>query len=131
MNEDIENDILLKFSLPHIFFSQDTVQHKKIFAWHVASLSGEEVLLTTSFGFSYSGFIAGLTVAQIEYIAKNAPYIYKKELMDAIGRDYVIKEVMEIVKLMDEDVREGNTTNQIRFKNVIRYIKDNIEVFKF
>jgi len=131
MSENIEDDILTKFSLPHIFFSQDTIEQKKMFAWHIASLSGEEVLLPSSSAFSYEGLIAGLTAAQIEYFAKNAPAIYKKELLNAISQNYKLQEILKIVASMDEDVRMGNTENQNRIKNVIRYIRDNKEAFEF
>lgn len=131
MNENIEIDILEKFSLPHIFFPQNTIQQKEMLAWHVASLSGEEILLASSFAFSYEGFLAGLTMSQIEYFAKNAPVNYKRELINSINKEYKIKEVMEIAKMMDDDLGGGARRNQDRVMNVRQYVYNNQEVFQF
>jgi hypothetical protein len=131
MNEDFESNILGKLSIPHAFFPQDTISQKKALAWHTASLSGEEVLLASSFAFSYEGIIAGLTVSQIEYFSKNAPISFKKELINSILNEDVMKEVFEIVKMMDDDMGNGVTQNQKRIKDVRQYVLDNLVVFQF
>jgi len=127
----LEEKILDKFAIPHIVFPQDTIQQKRALAWHIISLKGEELLLTTSFSFSYPAIIAGISESNIEYIAKNAPRKYKTELFEAIKKDYVQKEILEIAKAMDEDLGENVTKNQIRIKDIIKYIKDNHVVFEF
>lgn len=129
--DEIIDDITNKISIPHAYFSQETIGEKKMLAWHIFHSDNEAILLPTFFAFSYSAFIAGLTEKQVEYIAKNAPTDYKKELLNAISQNYKLQEVIEIAKEMDEDVRMGKTENQNRVKNVIRYIRDNKEAFQF
>lgn len=131
IDEFYEENILDEFSIPHIAFPQNTIQQKKILAWRVASLKNEEVLLASVQAFSYEGFIAGITVSQIEYFAKNAPKNYKIELTNSIIKNYRMKEIFEIAKMMDEDMGEGISQNQKRVKNVYQYIIDNWAVFQF
>ena len=131
IDENYEDKVLDEFSIPHIVFSQDTIQQKKMLAWHISSLSGEEVLLASSLSFSYEGVIAGLTVSQIEYFAKNAPENYKKELANSFLNEARMNEVFEIAKMMDDDLGNGVKRNQERIKNVYQYIYDNLVVFQF
>ena len=131
IDEYFEDKISSELLLPHVVFPQETLSQKSMFAWHTSSLSGEEILLASSFAFSYEGLISGLNFKQIEYIAKNAPDIYKKELLNAINKNYKLHEIIEIVKTMDEDIKTGSTENQNRIKNVLKYIKDNEEAFRF
>ncbi|HOW60594.1 MAG TPA: hypothetical protein P5548_01255 [Candidatus Moranbacteria bacterium] len=127
----IKDRLTNKFSLPHVSFEQDTIEQKKLLALYVLASDSQLVLLPTYFAFSYPAFIAGLNEKHIEYIAKNAPADYKRELMKAISQSYVLKEVFEIAKSMDEDLGRSSTTNQDRIKNVMRYIRDNRVIFEF
>jgi hypothetical protein len=131
MSEDYELDVLGKMVIPHVVFSQDTISQKKMLAMYVATSKANELLIASSFAFSYEGFIAGITIEQIEYFAKYAPVNYKQELANSIISEYRTKEVFEIAKMMDEDLGEGITQNQKRIKSVYRYISDNWAVFQF
>jgi hypothetical protein len=42
-----------------------------------------------------------------------------------------MKEVFEIVKMMDDDMGNGVTQNQKRIKDVRQYVLDNLVVFQF
>lgn len=127
----VEDDLLERLVLPYVCYPQQDIRQRKILAWHVNSLSGDELLLPSAFLFSYAGIVAGINEKQIEYVAKNAPSDYKKELLTSILNEYRMKEVFEIAKMMDEDMGEGVMQNQKRIKNVQRYISDNWAVFQF
>jgi hypothetical protein len=131
IKENYWDKILDEFSIPHVAFPQDTIQQKKLFAWHVSSLKGEDLLLASVFSFSYSGMIAGITISQIEYFAKNAPRKYKIELANSFLAEYRMKEVFEIGKMMDEDLGSGVAQNQKRVKRIYQYVLDNWDVFQF
>lgn len=131
VDENYEDNVLNRFVLPHIAFSQDTIQQKKALAWHTSALKGEELLLGSAFAFSYEGLIAGITSEQIEYFAKHAPENFKKELANSILTEYRMKAVFEIAKMMDDDLGDGVMQNQKRIKSVYRYILDNWTVFNF
>lgn len=129
--DDTRDDILNKLSIPHAYFPQETIEEKKKLAWHIFHSDNEAILLPTFFAFSYSAVIAGLSAKHIEFVAKNAPADYKKELLNAISQKYKLQEIIEIAKSMDEDMQSASVENQNRIKNVIRYIKDNREAFEF
>ena len=129
--DDIKDDILNKFSIPHAYFPQETIVEKKMLAWHIFHSDNEVILLPTTFAFSYAAFIAGFSEKHIEYIAKNAPADYKKELLNAVAQDYKFKEILDIARLMDEDMGNGVTQNQKRVENVRQYVLDNLVVFQF
>lgn len=131
MSNNFASDILGKLSTPHVFFPQDTIIQKKALAWHITSLSGEEILLASSFAFSYDSVIAGLTVSQIEHFAKYAPENYRKKLASFFINEVMIQEAFEIAKMMDEDMGAGVTRNQKRIEDVRRYVMDNWIVFQF
>jgi hypothetical protein len=130
ISENYEDELREKLALPHVFFANETPEKAAILAWHVLSLSNEEVLLMTPFAFTYGGVLAGLKLEHIEHIAKNAPDKYKKELIEAINKDYIQREMIEIAKEMDDDLGNSNK-NQIRIKSVLQYISDNKSVFIF
>ncbi|NTW26907.1 MAG: hypothetical protein HGA36_01140 [Candidatus Moranbacteria bacterium] len=131
IDENIEDRVMDEFSIPHIAFPQDTIQQKKALARRISTLKCEELLLASTMAFSYEGIIAGITIEQIEYFAKNAPINFKKELIKSILTEYRMKEVFEIAKSMDDDLGEGIMQNQNRIKKVIQYIQDNGAVFQF
>jgi len=125
----LEDDILEELAMPYIKFPQNNMQVKKKLAWHIYNLANDTLLIPSPNMFSYSSIIAGISKKQIEYIAKNAPVDYKKELFISISKDYKIKEISEIIQAMDKD--SGGSKNQERIRNVIQYIKDNKAVFEF
>ena len=131
IDENLEEVILDELSIPHIAFPQDTIQQKKALARHIFFLKEEELLFASSFSFSYTSIIAGITLKHIEYFAKNASMNYKNELYNSFVSQYKVKEVFEIAKAMDEDSGEEITQNQDRIRNVIKYISDNRAVFQF
>ncbi len=130
-NEDIELDILEKYTLPYVHFPQDTLEQKKMLAWHVSRLTAKEMLLASPSAFSYEGIVAGITLEQIAYFAKNAPKNYKKELAGAVAKKYKAEEIFQIARMMDEDLGEAATQNQKRIKSVFQYVSDNWSVFNF
>jgi hypothetical protein len=129
--DNIKDNIIDKFALPHISFPQESIEQKKLLALHVLNSSANEILLSPSYAFSYPAVISGLIETHIEYIAKHAPVNYKKELLGAIIQNYKIKEIFEIVQSMDDDMSPGKTGNQTRMRNVIQYVFDNKKVFEF
>jgi hypothetical protein len=131
LNEHFKELIQDRLALPHIFFPQDSLAQKKNMAKYINSLPNELIVLPTSFAFSYCAFIAGISEKQIEYIAKNAPKEYKKELFDAFFKGYKVKEIYEIAKAMDEDLPGDSIMNQQRIKKLIQYLKDNLIAFEF
>ncbi len=130
IEDNYEDKVLDEFVIPHIAFPQDTIAQKKALAWHIASLKSEELLFASAIAFSYSSIIAGITAEQIEYFAKNASKNHKQELVKSIVTDYRMKEVFEIVKMMDEDMGEGISQNRKRIESLYQYILDNREVFQ-
>ena len=128
--DEIRDNILNKLSIPHAYFPQENIGQKKTLARHIFSLKNEYILLPTYFAFSYTSIIAGLSEKHIEYVAKNAPVEYKKELATTILNKYKMKEVFEIAKAMDEDLGENLNQNQQRIKRVYQYICDNWSVFQ-
>jgi hypothetical protein len=128
---EISDKLFDQLTLPYIYYTQDTIGQKTILARYIGTLSGDILLIPSSYLLSYSAVIAGLTQIQIEYIAKNAPVNYKKELANSMTMDYRMKEVFEIAKAMDEDLGDGVEQNQKRIKSVQQYILDNWVVFQF
>jgi hypothetical protein len=126
-----EDNIIEKYSLPYIHFPQDSMSGKKMLAWHINNLPEDDLLLSPSTAFSYSSILAGLSEKHIEYFAKKAPRDYRAELFSSFSQEYKIKEVFEIAKAMDADLKNNSTKNQERIKNVIQYINDNRVVFEF
>lgn len=128
---DALDDALNRLSAPHIYFPQDNLLQKSILAAHITKLSNELLLISSSFAFHSPSILAGLDEEKIQYIAKNAPAGYKKELMDSMRQSFTVKEIFEICKEMDRQSGEQTTPNQDRIKNVIQYIKDNRAAFEF
>lgn len=126
-----EFDILREVQTPHLIHKDFSLANKQKVAYSVLSRKPEEILLINSSGFYTDAVFAGLSGKHIEYIAKNAPSDYRQEIMNLLSQDYKHKEIMEIAQAMDEDLDDGSTKNQERVKNVIQYIKDNAEIFKF
>jgi hypothetical protein len=131
IDEYLEEKTLDKFAIPHIVFPQNTNRQKGALAWHILSLKGDELLLTSAFSFSYPAIIAGISESNIEYFGRHAPGSYRVELVEALKKDYVVKEIFDIAKEMDDDLGERITKNQERVNNVIQYIHDNRAVFEF
>lgn len=129
--ENIKEDIVDRLVLPYVFYMQETIGQKVVLARYILSVDNDVLLIPSCYLFSYDAIIAGLDEKKIEYISKNAPVEYKKELLNSISSDYRMKEVFEIARMMDEDLGEGVTQNQKRVKNVYQYILDNIAVFQF
>jgi hypothetical protein len=121
----------MRLQSPYLLPSQNDILAKKKIAFLVASKNEEEILLVSPGGFLSSTVLAGITEKNIEHVAKNAPREYKKNIIEALGNQETMKEIMEIAKAMDDDLGRNITKNQDRIRNVIQYIKDNIQVFQF
>jgi hypothetical protein len=128
---DIQDKIFEQLTVPYVYYAQESIGQKKMLAIYISSLDSEILLIPSAYIFSYDAVIAGLTEKQIEYISKNAPREYKNELVKTVQNEYKMKEVFEIVKMMDEDLGDGNIQNQKRIKSVYRYILDNWAVLQF
>ncbi len=115
---------------PHLSYIDSTIGNRKNVAYLVLQKKEDEILLIDKSGFIIDSVFAGLTEKHIEYIAKNAPRDYKKNILSALADKKMMDGVLEIVRSMDDDV-QGMTKNQERINNVIRYIKDNIIAFQF
>jgi len=126
-----EFDAIMRFQSPHLLSSQNDILTKKKIAFLMASKNEGEILLISPSGFLYSAVLAGITEKNIEYIAKNAPQECKKNIMQALSNQETMKEIMEITKAMDDDLGHNTTKHEDRIRNVIQYIKDNIQVFQF
>lgn len=126
-----EDDVIEKLTIPYIFFPQNNLEQKKNLAIYIYNLDSELLLIPSRFAFSYPAFLSGLSEKHIEYFAKNAPVDYKKELFSSIQKEYIVKEMIEIAKVMDKDLGDNINKNQSRIKNNIQYIKDNRIVFEF
>lgn len=120
-----EFDITGFFRFPHL------ACQKKELPYLILKRNNEALLLVVPSGFNNSLVFAGLTIAHIEFLAKNAPNEYKQELLATINADYKLQEIFEITKSMDDDLGENVTQNQKRIKNVIQYIRDNQIAFEF
>ncbi|KKR21839.1 MAG: hypothetical protein UT50_C0003G0020 [Candidatus Moranbacteria bacterium GW2011_GWA2_39_41] len=128
--DDHLSDFFEKTTIPFIYFPQNNVQSKKQLAIYISMLNDNTVLLSTAWTFSFPAALAGLSYKQVEYIAKHAPTVYKKQLVETIQTSYKIKEALEISKNLDEST-DNNAQHQQRVKNVIQYIKDNRNAFEF
>lgn len=127
---EIRDKIFEQLTIPYIYFPQQTLGQKAVLARYVLNLKGEILLISSSFVFSYSAILAGLTESHVEYIAKNAPIDYKRELLNAISQEHKLNEIFNIVKAMDGDMGNGNMDNQTRIKRVMQYVMDNKFVFE-
>lgn len=128
---EIKDKIFEQFCIPYVYYAQKTIGQEVMLARYIFNIAGEDLLIPSYYIFSYNAVIAGLNEKHIEYIAKNAPADYKKELAIAILNEYKRKEVFEIAKMMDEDLGDGIVQNQKRIKNVYQYVSDNWAVFQF
>ena len=126
-----EFDVTQRIQCPHTLFYPLTHSSKIEIATLILSKTTDNVLLITTIGFSIDSVFAGLSEKHIEYIAKNGPKEYKKNLLKILGDKEIIGSALEIAKAMDEDLGEKVTQNQERVKNVIQYINDNRTAFEF
>lgn len=120
-----EFDITRKIQFPHTF-PQSTIAQKKAIAYSILARDIDSILLVSPMGFKSPSMLAGISEKNIEYIAKKAPLEYKQQLFILMNDVDSINEALEISKSMDED---SNTNNFTRVVNVIRYIKDNLQIF--
>jgi hypothetical protein len=131
MNENFKDEITEKLTLPYLFIEEASMASKINLAIKTLGLDNETLIIPASSMFSYSAILAGISERQVEYVAKNAPSDYKKELLNSIMQPYKIKEIFEIARAMDTGLATDSTKNQERVQNVIQYIKDNRTVFEF
>ena len=124
-----EFDAQRKIQFPHLLYSTIDLRTKRNSAYSVLLKKENEILLISPSGFGESSVVAGLTEKNIEYFSKFAPKEYREQLMSVVGNSYLMEEVWEIIKLMDED--DGQIKNKIRMVNVVQYIRDNKIVFQF
>ncbi len=116
---------------PHFSYIESTLINKKGVAYLILQKKEVDIFLIASSGFYTDSVFAGLTEKHIEYVAKNAPGDYKKNILNILKDAQAMQSVFEIVKSMDDDIARGATQNQVRINNVIQYIKDNRIVFEF
>lgn len=126
-----KDNILERLTIPYIFFPQELLGEKIRLSKYIHNLEDELLLIPAPSLFSYPSVIAGMSENQIEYIAKNGPSDYKNELLKSIEQKFKIKNIFEIAKAMDDDLKNGVVKNQERVNNVIQYIKDNKIAFEF
>ncbi|OGI29622.1 MAG: hypothetical protein A2288_01980 [Candidatus Moranbacteria bacterium RIFOXYA12_FULL_44_15] len=122
---EIEEDI----KTPHLSYITETLSERMRVSFSILKKNETEIVLIASSGFLIDSVFAGLTEKHIEYIAKNAPSDYKKNIMIILKDEEMMRGVFEIAKAMDED--KNTNQNQERIGNVIRYIKDNQIAFEF
>lgn len=127
--EEINIEEMLR--APHLSYVVENLLDRKKIAASILRRNNEEILLIDSSGFLIDSVFAGLTENHIEYIAKNGPRDYKKNLLKILQDQAMMRGVFEIAKAMDEDLGENITQNQDRVKNVVQYIKDNRIAFEF
>jgi hypothetical protein len=106
---------------PHLSYVVASLQERKKVSLDILKRHENEI----------DSVFAGLNEKHINYIAKNAPRDYKKNILQTIRDPEMLQEVFEIAKAMDKDLGENVTQNQDRLKNIIQYIKDNHVVFEF
>ena len=128
---EIQEKILEQFIVPYIHFPHKTEGQKIMLAQYISNLDVKSLLIPSCYIFSYSPIVAGLTEKHVEYVAKNAPAVYKTELLNAVSQDYKLQEIFNIAKLMDDDLGNNSTENQMRIRNIVQYIKDNKTIFEF
>jgi hypothetical protein len=116
---------------PHLSYVVASLQERKKVSLDILKRHENEIILIASSGFLIDSVFAGLNEKHINYIAKNAPRDYKKNILQTIRDPEMLQEVFEIAKAMDKDLGENVTQNQDRLKNIIQYIKDNHVVFEF
>jgi hypothetical protein len=125
-----EFDIEREIKTPHLMYRNFSTINKKRVAYSILSRKLNEIILINSPGFCVDAVFAGLSEKHIEYIAKNAPMEYKKNILDLLYQAN-IENILKITQDMDKDLGENVTQNQDRLKNIIQYIKDNHAVFEF
>lgn len=126
-----EFDIMGKMQNPHLLFSKNDFFSKKNIAYIVLAKKEDEILLINPMGFRDSAVLAGISEKNIEYIAKFGPREYKEIILNTIRKKDIINEILEIGKVMDEDLSNGVSYNQKRIKKVLQYINYNSIVFLF
>jgi len=120
-----------KLQHPHLF-AVDGVGAKKKIALQVYSVVQEtDLLLIDPLGFSNDAILAGITEKQIEYLAKNAPQVYKENIVGALKNKETAAGIFSLAKALDEDLDRNSQQNQLRVQHVIQYIKDNLPAFQF
>lgn len=130
MNEDYEIELYEKLTMPYVVFSQNAFVQKRILAWHITKLSGDELLFATPQSFYFEGVVAGLTFEHLEYIARKAPMSYKTELISAMSDMQFMDRVFEIAESMDDDLGGNTTRNRDRIASIIKYIEYNKIAFQ-
>jgi len=121
-----EFDIVMNLQFPHTLPASKT-----ILASNILQRSADDILLISPSGFENSAILSGISEKQIEAIAKKAPAEHKISLIRTMSNPSYLKEIFEIAKSLDENIGNNCQKNQLRVKNVIRYIKDNFSVFQF
>lgn len=126
-----EFDAQMKIEMPHLLYEKSDLISRKKVAYIVLAKKENEILLINPAGFCESSVIAGLNEKNIEYFAKFAPREYKESLALTISNDFLVEDVLEISKAMDDDYGKSIASNQQRIRNVFKYIEDNKVVFYF
>lgn len=124
-----EFDIASSLEVPHLLYYPISPATKKRVAVNVYSRDPESILLISASGLGTDSVFAGLNEKHIEYIAKNAPSEYKKEILRLVDNPAEIRDVLSIAKSLDEDMGGDVKVNLERVRNVIQYIRDNRAVF--
>ena len=126
-----EIEIIDHLQHPHLF-DYGSMSEKKNIAYQILNnYKNEEIFIVDPYGFSTTSVFAGLSEKSIELIAQKGPADYKRNILSLLKNTAAIKEVLEIAKLMDDDLGNNSTKNQERIQNVIKYISDNKIVFEF
>jgi len=131
LNIDEELNIRKNLREPHLSYISSIVENRKKVAYLVLQKKEDEILLVDRSGFLIDSVFAGLTEKHIEYIAKKAPKEYKIRILQILSDKQMMNGVFEVVRSMDGDLGHNITKNEDRIRNVIQYIKDNIQVFQF
>jgi hypothetical protein len=126
-----ETDIVGNFHTPHIRTTEINMPSKKRVARNILTKKEEDILLVNSVAFFGASVFSGISVKNIEYLAKNAPEDYKKNILKVLHDKKMMEEIFQIAKAMDEDLENNATQNQERVRNVVQYISDNRIVFEF
>lgn len=126
-----ESEYWEKFSSPFLSYIGRSLPERKRVARDISLRKKEDLLLMDKFGFGIDSIFSGLTEDQIQYIAKNAPLEYKKEMVSIFQDKEMMDGVWEIAKAMDDDEGDSSAKNQDRIKKIIQYINDNRAVFQF
>lgn len=126
-----EFDAQRKIQFPYLLHKATDLNAKKKMAYVILAKKEAEMLLISPAGFGEDSVIAGMTEKNMEFFAKFAPKEYKKIFLGIIANNYLVNDILEIAKAMDEDFGKGSVVNQTRVRNVLQYAYDNQIVFHF